>query len=318
MPKRVVITGGAGFIGSHTAEEFLANNYEVVVIDSLRSGSKDNLNGIAGKIEFVEGDVRDKSLLEKVFKNGDVIVHLAAFVSVPQSINDPAESHDINVNGANAVYLAAKEAGARRVISASSAAVYGETGSKATREDYPLTPMSPYALHKAITEQYGKLYAELFGTSHMAMRFFNVYGPRQVGSGGYAAVIAAFAELIKQGKPATINGDGTAVRDFIYVKDVARAIRLAAEYDVANSSENSVNSAGQKFNAFNIATGHPITINELWKTICAVLGKNIEVLHGPARQGDIRVSLADVSKAKSELGFEAKTQLNEGLKKLFE
>lgn len=310
MQKRVIITGGAGFIGSHTAEEFLANDYEVVVIDNLRTGSKENLKGIADKIEFIEGDIRDEALLAKTFRKDDVVVHLAAFVSVPESIKNPSESHDINVNGANAVYIAANNSGARRVITASSAAVYGNPDQVPIKEDHPLRPLSPYALHKCIDEKYGELYSEMYnaadGPSYIFTRFFNVYGPRQSAKGGYAAAIPIFAEKITAGAPVTIFGDGSAVRDFVYVKDVARALRLAAEY-----------SSNIKFETFNIATGKPVTILELWDTLCKILGKNIKPIFGPPRAGDIHTSLADASKAQTALGFEAKMEFEEGLKTLF-
>ncbi len=307
MPKRVIITGGAGFIGSHTAEEFLANGYEVVIVDNLRSGSKDNLTEVADRVTFIEGDIRDKELLTKTLKKGDIVIHLAAFVSVPESIKNPEESHDINVTGSNTLYVAANEAGASRVITASSAAIYGEPQKVPISEDHRKMSLSPYALHKNICEDYGKLYSTLGSMPFLFPRFFNVYGPRQSTKGGYAAVIPVFAEKIKTGEPATIEGDGTAVRDFIYVKDVARALRLAAEVELKDS----------KFEAFNIGAGKPITINELWQTLCKVLDKEILPVYGPARVGDIHTSLADVSKAKSLLNFEAETSFEDGLRSLF-
>ncbi len=310
MQKRVIITGGAGFIGSHTAEEFLANGYEVIIIDNLRTGSKENLKGIADKIEFVEGDIRDEALLAKTFKKDDVVVHLAAFVSVPESIKNPGESHDINVNGTNAVYITANTTGVKRVITASSAAVYGNSENVPINESHPLKPLSPYALHKCIDEEYGKLYSETLssGPSYIFTRFFNVYGPRQSAKGGYAAAIPIFTEKIKAGESATIFGDGSAVRDFVYVKDIARALRLAAEYELSDN---------KKIEIFNIATGKPVTMMEVWGILCKIFDKNIEPIFAPAREGDIHTSLADASKAKEVLGFEASMPFEEGLKTLF-
>lgn len=324
MAKRVIITGGAGFIGSHTAEEFLTNGYEVVVIDNLRTGSKENLKSIANKIEFIEGDIRDGALLAKTFKKDDVVVHLAAFVSVPESIKNPGESHDINVNGANAVYMAANIVGAKRVITASSAAIYGNPEKVPIDENHPLKPLSPYALHKCIDEGYGELYSEMYesaggadgaavGPSYIFTRFFNVYGPRQLATGGYAAVIPVFAAKIRAGEAARIYGDGSAIRDFIYVKDVARALRLAAEYSFGDKK----GGRGCKFAVFNLAAGKPVTVSELWNTLCKILNKDIKPVFGPSRDGDIHTSLADVSKAKAVLGFEATMPFEEGLKTLF-
>ncbi|MEI6042230.1 MAG: SDR family NAD(P)-dependent oxidoreductase [bacterium] len=315
MSKRVIITGGAGFIGSHTVEEFLLHDYEVVVIDNLSSGLKKNLENVSEKIKFVEGDIRDKSLLTENIRKGDIVVHLAGFISVPDSILRPEESHDINVNGTNTLYVVAKDMGAKRVVTASSAAIYGEPEMIPQNENNSLKSFSPYALHKTIIEKYAELYSRIFCVEHVAMRFFNVYGPRQASSGGYAAVIPIFMEKIKNDIPAEINGDGSAVRDFIYVKDVARVLRLAAEFEMTKDVSNSAVPA-VLFNYFNIATGKPSTINELWSNLCKIMDKDIQPIYKPFRIGDVHTSLADVSKAKEMLKFEAETSFFDGLKSM--
>lgn len=335
IKKRVVITGGAGFIGSHTVDEFLANNYEVVVIDNLRTGSEKNLEHVLNKIEFIKGDIRDKDLLKTIFKPGDIVIHLAAFVSVPESVANPEESHDINVSGSNTVFITATEAGVSKIISASSAAVYGNPEYTPIDEKHPIQQLSPYGLHKHINEQYGRLYSELYskkqkenkdqhlnknetedknksankhsqsGSAYVFMRFFNVYGPRQSSEGGYATVIPVFVKKIKNNEPATIHGDGSMIRDFVYVKDIAKALFLASQVQLENN-----------FEVFNIATGKPTRIIDVWNALCSVLQKNILPLHAQERPGDVSVSMAEVSKAKKLLNFEAKVGLKEGLESL--
>ncbi len=305
--KRVIITGGAGFIGSHTVEEFLMHGYEVVVIDNLRTGSLDNLKRSMSKITFVEGDICDTNLLINTFKEGDVVVHLAALVSVPESIQSPDVAHHINVTGAHTVYVAAYKAKVKRLISASSAAVYGNTTNVPTSETEILQMLSPYALHKSINEQYGQLFADIFKLQGVFLRFFNVYGPRQRAEGGYASVIPIFFKKILQNEPAIINGSGSIARDFVYVKEVARAIRLSSEAELT-----------ENFNVFNVATGKPTTLDTLWGTLCAITGKNIDPIYGPKREADIEISIADVTKIKGAVGFVAETPLETGLRSILE
>jgi nucleoside-diphosphate-sugar epimerase len=304
---RVVITGGAGFIGSHTVEEFLNNGYEVVVVDNLRTGSLDNIKHMLERITFIEADICDESVLTDVIKEGDVVVHLAALVSVPESLEHPDVAHKINVTGAHNVFVAAKNAKAKKIVSASSAAVYGNTTNVPTPESELLRPLSPYALHKSINEQYGELFAAEYGLPSVFLRFFNVYGPRQRAEGGYASVIPLFIKKIKEGTPATINGSGAISRDFIFVKDIAEAIRLSAEAELEET-----------FNVFNVATGKPTTLDTLWNTLCSIEGKEIAPIYGPKREADIEVSIADVRKIKEKVGFEAKTPLEVGLRAILE
>ncbi len=303
---RVIITGGAGFIGSHTVEEFLSAGYEVVVVDNLRTGSVENIKHVMEKITFIEADICNEDVLIDVIKEGDIVVHLAALVSVPESLEYPDVAHRINVTGTHNVFVAAKNAKARKIVSASSAAVYGNTGNVPTSESEPPRPLSPYALHKSINEQYGELFAAEYGLPSVFLRFFNVYGPRQRAEGGYASVIPLFIKKIKEGAPATINGSGSISRDFIFVKDIAQAIRMSAEAPLEET-----------FNVFNVATGKPTTLDTLWSTLCSINGKEIAPIYGPKREADIEISIADVKKIKEKVGFEARTSLSDGLKTLF-
>ncbi len=303
---RVIITGGAGFIGSHTVEEFLSAGYEVVVVDNLRTGSVENIKHVMEKITFIEADICNEDVLIDVIKEGDIVVHLAALVSVPESLEYPDVAHRINVTGTHNVFVAAKNAKARKIVSASSAAVYGNTNNVPTSESEPLRPLSPYALHKSINEQYGELFAAEYGLPSVFLRFFNVYGPRQRAEGGYASVIPLFIKKIKEGAPATINGSGSISRDFIFVKDIAQAIRMSAEAPLEET-----------FNVFNVATGKPTTLDTLWSTLCSINGREIAPIYGPKREADIEISIADVKKIKEKVGFEARTSLSDGLKTLF-
>lgn len=312
--KKVLITGGAGFIGSHTAEEFLSGGYEVKILDNLRTGDLQNLAHIKDRISFIEGDIYDANLVASLIDNSTAVVHLAALVSVPESIENPSLAHDINVTGMHTVLDSSRTQRAVCFIGASSAAVYGSNVPVPTSETTPHAPSSPYGLHKSINEQYGKLFVELYGMKVTFLRFFNVYGPRQKAEGGYASVIPAFIKKITAGTSATINGSGNISRDFIHVRDVARALYLAVEQ--ATSKHQQESNTNTNFNVFNIATGKPTSLDTLWNTLCKVSGKNIQATYGEKRAGDIEVSIADVSKAHKELKFEAKVSLEDGLREI--
>ncbi len=325
--KKVLITGGAGFIGSHTAEEFLNNGYKVKILDNLRTGDLQNLTHIKDRISFIQGDIRDAELVTSLIDDSTAVVHLAALVSVPESIENPSLAHDINVTGMHTVLNESRLSSAVCFISASSAAIYGSSVPVPTPESITHAPSSPYGLHKSINEQYGKLFAELHGMQVTFLRFFNVYGPRQKAEGGYASVIPAFIKKVRANEPALINGSGTISRDFIHVRDVARALYLAVEHastqveGFTESPESEEvkrddNDAGANFNVYNIATGKPTSLDTLWNTICKVSNKNIQVTYGEKRAGDIEVSIADVSKANKELKFEARVSLEDGLREI--
>lgn len=315
--KKVLITGGAGFIGSHTAEEFLNNGYEVKILDNLRTGDLQNLAHIKERISFIEGDIRDAELVASLIDDSTAVVHLAALVSVPESMENPSLAHDINVTGMHTVLNASRLSNAFCFISASSAAVYGSNVPVPTPESTTHAPSSPYGLHKSINEQYGKLFAELYGMKVAFLRFFNVYGPKQKAEGGYASVIPAFIKKVRANEPAVINGSGTISRDFIHVRDVARALYLAVEHARIIKDESKGNpDPDTNFNVYNIATGKPASLDTLWNTLCKISNKNIQVTYGEKRVGDIEVSIADVSKANKELKFEAKVSLEDGLREI--
>jgi UDP-glucose 4-epimerase len=283
--KKVVVTGGMGFIGSHLAERLLESN-EVTVID----------NGITGRIENIEHLLEHKNLilikgsivdlnLTDIFQGKDYVFHLAAIPSVPRSVKDPFSSNEANVTGTLNVLIAAKDAGIKKVIFSSSSSVYGDTPTLPKREDMPVNPMSPYAITKATGEMYCRVFEEIYGLPTVCLRYFNVFGPRQDPNSQYAAVIPRFITEIANNKSPLIYGDGEQSRDFTFVKHVVDANILACESD--------------KTGIFNIACGRRIKINELVNHINEILEKDIKPVNVDARLGDIKHSLADISKAKS-------------------
>jgi nucleoside-diphosphate-sugar epimerase len=354
MNKKVLITGGAGFIGSHTVEEFLANDYQVTVLDNLRTGDIENIRHVLPHITFVEGDILDAEILRKHIDGETRIVNLAALISVPESVDKPTLAHQINVSGAELVMSIAREKNAVCFVSASSAAVYGNNAEMPLTEESKTVPISPYGLHKYVNELYGRTYSNLYNFPSVFLRFFNVFGPRQKFQGGYASVIPAFINKILTNEPATIFGSGEIVRDYVYVKDIARAIRAAVEHAeeqggrgnmegvksvIRASTENTVdgstvgmddctakdieNASGTQFgrkyfNVFNIATGASTTLDQLWNTMCKIKGLDMKPAYGPTRTGDVFACYATGEKARNVLNFETKTSLEEGLRELFD
>lgn len=314
--KKVLITGGAGFIGSHTVEEFLSAGYEVKILDSLRTGDLKNIDHVKDKLTFIEGDIRDEKLVTSLIDDETSVVHLAALISVPESIENPALAHDINVTGMHTVLDASRKKNAVCFVSASSAAVYGSNVPVPTQESELHAPSSPYGLHKSINEQYGRLFADLYGIKTIFLRFFNVYGPRQKAEGGYASVIPAFIKKICANEPAVINGSGSISRDFIHVRDVARAIFLAVDNARITKKQSTQAELSSTFEVYNIATGKPTSLDTLWNTLCKVTGKDIKASYGEKRVGDIEISIADVSKVYKKLNFEAKISLEDGLREI--
>ncbi len=303
---RVLVTGGAGFIGSHTVDRLLAEGFEAVVLDNLRSGSLDNisLHKNNESLKFVCGDVRDAWLVKNLASSVDYVVHLAALVSVPESMRDPDLTYDINVNGTLNLLKACVDAGVKRFIYASSCAVYGNADKLPIKEDCPPKPLSPYAFSKLKAESYVRKYFEDFGLETVCLRYFNVYGPRQAYS-EYSGVITQFINRVKRGLPLTIFGDGEQTRDFVYVEDVVEANMLALKCGEA---------VGE---VFNIGTGVATSIKQLAHTLLELTNrKDLEILYCEAREGDVRHSVADISKAKEKLGYSPKIALKEGLKKL--
>jgi UDP-glucose 4-epimerase len=293
---RVVVTGGAGFIGSHLTER-LAGRNEVTVLD-LKERTP-NLASVKDRIEYVRGDVRDPKDLARAFRRKDVVFHLAALVSVPESFRDPVAVNETNVHGTLGVMRAAKAAGVRRVVFASSCAVYG-SNAPPLREEAPLDLPSPYAVSKAAGELWCRLYHDL-GQEAVALRLFNIYGPRQSPEGAYAAVVPKFIVAALHRKRPVVYGDGEQTRDFVYVGDAAEAFERAATATGASGA------------AINVGAGEPITVNRLLAVVGDVLGKPLAAERKDAREGDIRASYADPALMARLLGFRPRVSLAQGL-----
>ena len=286
--KNVVVTGGMGFIGSHLAEKLLEDN-EVTIIDNESTGKIENIRHLLDhkNLTVIKGSIVDLNLIE-IFKDKDYVFHLAAIPSVPRSVKDPFSSNNSNVTGTLNVLIAAKDAGIKKVIFSSSSSVYGDTPTLPKREDMPINPMSPYAITKATGEMYCGVFQDLYGLPTVSLRYFNVFGPRQDPNSQYAAVIPKFITAILNDESPVIYGDGEQSRDFTFVKNVVDANILSCE--------------SKKTGIFNIACGRRITINQLADYINEILGKEIKSIHAEPRPGDIKHSLADISKAK-EFGY---------------
>lgn len=301
----MLVTGGAGFIGSNLVDYLLAGGHSVRVLDDFSSGSRDNL-AHHDDLEIIEGDVADLTLVRRAVAGVEVIFHHAALPSVTESVNDPLRANTVNVEGTLNVLVAARDADVRRVIYASSSAVYGDDSTQDTPaarvESMLPQPVSPYGAGKMAGETYCRVFHEVYGLETVALRYFNVFGPRQKPDSDYAAVIPAFIVRMLQGQPATIYGDGQQTRDFIFVGDVLRANMLAAS---------AADAPGQ---VFNVARHEAQTINQLAATLNELMDSDLPPLHADPRPGDIRHSLADVSLAGDMLGFEPQTTLADGLR----
>jgi len=302
--EKVLIVGGAGFIGSHTADILMEQGVKVRVLDNLSSGHRSNLPASHPLLEFVEGDMRNAATVKEVMQGVSHVVHLAAQVSVVASLEDPEFSAQQNIIGYLNVLDAAKNAGVKRMVYASSAAIYGEPPSLPLDEEMDVKQLSPYGLEKQVNEEYADLYYRLHGFSALGMRFFNVYGPRQDPKSPYAGVIALFMDRIKDSLPLTVNGDGEHTRDFIYVRDVARTNVAALGVDVQG--------------ACNVATGEKTSLNDLINVLSEITGNKAELTYGPEREGDIVHSLANPAKMNKQIGVVADVDLKTGLTKLLE
>jgi len=298
--KKIVITGGAGFIGSNLAWS-LCNDNEVTVVDNLTTGRIENIAPIvnSGKMEFVRGSVTDLQLMRQVFAGADIVFHEAAIPSVPRSISDPLSTNEAGVTGTLTALLAARDEGVKRFVFASSSSVYGDTPSLPKQEHMPMNPISPYALTKTSCETYCRFFVELYGLSTVSLRYFNVYGPRQDPSSQYAAVIPRFISKALMGEDLVIYGDGLQTRDFTYVQDAVRANILAAETSATGS--------------YNIASGKQIAIRDVASDILAMVRSKSRIRYEASRSGDITHSLADITKAKNDLGYAPTLTIHEGL-----
>lgn len=295
--KKVVVTGGLGFIGSHLVEALVEDN-DVIIIDNRSTGTLENLNDFADKRpEVIEGDVAALNLKE-IFDGCDYVFHLAALPSVVRSIDDPQASNESNTTGTLNVLVAAKESDIKKVVFASSSSVYGDAAALPKREDMCLAPLSPYAVTKAAGELYCTVFQHVYGLSTVSLRYFNVFGPRQNPYSQYAAVIPKFIIALLNNSPPTVYGDGEQSRDFTFVKRVIEANVRACE--------------SSKTGTFNVACGRTITLNELIDMLSEIIGKTIAPTYGAPRLGDVRHSLADITKARS-LGYEPHSNLKEEL-----
>jgi UDP-glucose 4-epimerase len=313
---KYLVTGGAGFIGSHITDALIERGHDVVVLDNLSSGHKENLSGVMDRIEFVEGDIRDPEACLKAAEGCDGIFHEAALVSVPDSVNRPRDNHDINITGTLNILEAARQQKVKRVVFASSAAVYGDNPELPKQENMLPEPKSPYALAKLTGEYYLKVYAECFGLETVALRYFNVFGVRQDPSSMYSGVISIFSERIKKGLPITIYGDGEQTRDFVNVADVVQANLLAMEAPSLQASNLKPQTGG--FAAFNVATGKQTSLLGLVAVLGELCGVTPETKFSPSRLGDIQHSLADISKIRKILGYDPQVELKAGLGLLIE
>ncbi|HVB20106.1 MAG TPA: NAD-dependent epimerase/dehydratase family protein [Candidatus Paceibacterota bacterium] len=293
--KIAVVTGGAGFIGSHLTEELLARGYSVRVVDSLVAGKREHVPTSAS---FFRSDIRDRDVLTSIFAGAQYVFHLAALPRVEYAIQHPIETHDVNVTGTLTVLDAARTAGVDRVVLASSAAIYGDNEEAPLHEELRPIPVSPYGAHKYIGERYLSLFSRLYGLGTVSLRFFNVYGPRLDPNGPYALVVGRFLKLRKGKKPLTITGDGKQTRDFVHVRDIVRALIAAAESGDVGKGE-----------VINIGTGYGTSVNEL----AGFFGG--EHVYVPARI-EPRVSYADIRKAKKLLGWEPTVSLKDGIAEL--
>ena len=319
---RYLVTGGAGFIGSHIVEALIGQGHEVVVLDNFSTGKRENL--VATPTLLVEGDVRDPETCLKAAEGCDGIFHEAALVSVPDSINRPRDNHDINITGTLNILEAARANGVKRVVFASSAAVYGDNPELPKREEMLPEPKSPYAMAKLAGEHYLKVYAECFGIKTVALRYFNVFGLRQDPSSMYSGVISIFSERIAKGLPITVYGDGQQTRDFVNVSDVVQANLLAMQIESQKSDdsgqmsavESDLNESTTAFGIFNVAAGYQTSLLELLKALEALAGNKAVLDFSAVRPGDIQHSLADISKAWKIFGYEPRVDIKTGLAQL--
>jgi UDP-N-acetylglucosamine/UDP-N-acetyl-alpha-D-glucosaminouronate 4-epimerase len=295
-----LVTGGAGFIGSHLSEELVRRGHRVRVADSLITGKRSNLDHIAG-VEFIEGDLADLDFARRAAEGCEYVLHQAAIPSVPRSVKDPITSNRANVDATVNMLVAARDAGARRLVFAASSSAYGDTPTLPKHEGMPTNPLSPYALQKVVGEQYLQMFTRLYGLETVSIRYFNVFGPRQDPSSPYSGVISVFATALLENRAPTIYGDGEQTRDFTYVANVVDGVLRACEAPQASGE------------IINVATGGRISLNKLFYAMREVVGGNLELTYAEPRQGDVRDSQADISKAKALLGYEPVVSFEDGL-----
>ncbi|MFH1478618.1 MAG: SDR family oxidoreductase [Candidatus Omnitrophota bacterium] len=303
---KFLVTGGAGFIGSHIVDALIKDNNDVVVIDDFSSGREENLEAVRNKIELIRGDIRDKGLVKKAVKGVDYVLHQAALRSVPKSLGNPHIYNDVNINGTLNILEEARGAKVKRVVFASSSSIYGETDKLPEKEDLLPLLISPYALTKLAGEYYCRIFSEAYGLKTVGLRYFNVFGPRQSLENEYAVVIPKFITCMLKGEEPPVHGDGLQTRDFTYVENVVQAnIRSAA-------------AKGIRCEVLNIACGNSNSVLDIIKILNKLMGKDIKPKFTPTRPGDVKDTLADITKAKKLIGFDPKVGFEEGLKRTIE
>jgi nucleoside-diphosphate-sugar epimerase len=300
--KLALVTGGAGFIGSHLVEGLLARGVAVRVLDNFATGRLENLSAVTGKIELLEGDVSNLTTVRSAVRKVDVVFHEAALPSVERSVKNPLESNEVNITGTLNVLLAARDEGVRRVVYAASSAAYGNSPVLPKEETMMPEPLSPYAVSKLAAEQYARIFHELYGLSTISLRYFNVFGPRQDPTTQYAGVVAKFITCALEGKPFPVFGDGEQSRDFTYVSNVVNANLLAAEANVQGAP------------MMNIAYGQRSSLNQIIDMLNELTRQNLATQYGPERAGDVRHSHASIERAKEMLGYAPQVDLLEGLR----
>jgi len=299
--EKYLVTGGAGFIGSHIVRELVRREKQVRVLDNLSTGKLENIRGLQG-VEFIRGDIRDEAACASACEGVEYVLHQAAFISVPKSIEEPLTTNEINVNGTLNLLEAAKDREVKRFVYAGTCAVYGN-GKESLSEGHPIRPLSPYAATKSACELFAEVFTHCFGLASVGLRYFNVFGPRQDPGSEYAAVIPKFIAGLAAGKPPLIHGDGLQTRDFIFIDDVVSANLLACTTPLTGH------------NLINVGSGKSTSVNELADHLIELFGSDLRPSHGPERPGDIRHSGADIGRMKKLLGFVPEARIREGLKK---
>jgi nucleoside-diphosphate-sugar epimerase len=296
-----LVTGGAGFIGSHLAEELTRRGQTVRVADDLSTGKRENLDHVKG-VEFLEGDLADSEFARRAVDGVDYVLHQAAIPSVPRSVKDPVTSHRANVDGTLNVLVSARDAGVKRLVFAGSSSAYGNAPTLPKREDMPNSPLSPYALQKVVGEQYLQMFTRLYGLETVSIRYFNVFGPRQDPTSPYSGVISVFAAALLESRAPVIYGDGEQTRDFTYVANVVDGVLRACE------------APGVSGEVINVATGGRVSLNLLFRTMRDLVGGTVEPTYSDVRSGDVKDSQADISKARRLLGYQPAISFEDGQK----
>ncbi len=302
---KYLITGGAGFIGSNLARFVLEKGHDVVVLDNFATGKRENLTAILDRITLIEGDIRDRDTVDKAVDSCAAIFHEGALGSVPRSVDNPILSHDVNVNGTMTVLESARAAGVKRVVFAASSSAYGDQPVSPKIETMPILPISPYAASKAACEAYLQAYAAAYGMETVSLRYFNVFGPRQDPFGAYAAVIPAFVSKLLKNEQPVVFGDGEQTRDFCFIENVCSANWLAANAPASNCD-------GQPMN---IACNAAVSLNRILDKLKTLMDKNVEPIYQPVRAGDVKHSLADISRAKKMISYEPLVHFDQGLER---